>query len=215
MAIGLSAVSADVSAQKTISEGVLVYTMEIRSVNANNQTNEALGGSSTTIYLKGNNSRKELVTPLGKEYIIHDAKSGNAVILKEFSGQKLMIKLSKEDWFERNKADTGINFEETAETRVIAGHSCKKAIAKMSNGKTFDVFYVTDTLVANKEYDPTFSRLPGLAVQYEIEAGNMKFKYTLSRANNEAVQAQKFDFPRSGYRVMTYKENQQLKNGNQ
>ena len=32
---------------------------------------------------------------------------------------------------------------------------------------------------ANKEYDATFKNLPGLPVEYEIESGKMKFKYTL------------------------------------
>ena len=48
----------------------------------------------TTVYLKGNNSRTDMVSPLGKEITIFNSKSDNAVILKEFSGQKLMITLN-------------------------------------------------------------------------------------------------------------------------
>ena len=90
----------------------------------------------------------------------------------------------------------------------------KKAIAKMTDGKTFEVYYTPELVPANKEYDPTFSTLPGLAIQYEIESGKMKFKYTLSKINYDAVQVSLFDFPVAGYRVMTYEENQNLKKGN-
>ena len=60
-----------------------------------------------------------------------------------------------------------------------------------------------------------FKNLPGLALQYEYESGAMKYKITLSKINFEPVAASKFDFPKSGYRVMTYEENQQMRKGGQ
>ena len=155
-----------------------------------------------------------MVSSLGNETTIHNAKSGAAVILKEYSGQKLMIKLTRENWETKNKAYQNISFDITDEVKTIAGYSCKKAIAKMADGKTFEVYYSPDIVAANKEYDPTFSNLPGLAMQYEIETGKMKFKYTISKVSFDAVQIAKFDFPTSGYRVMTYEESQQMKKGN-
>ena len=203
-----------VSGQKVMAEGTLVYDMSIQTGNAVPQKGDALDGATTTVYLKGNNSRTEMVSVLGNETTIHNAKTGAAVILKEFSGQKLMIKLTRENWEAKNKAYQDISFSLTGETKTIAGYPCKKAIAKMSDGKSFAVYYSPDLVPANKEYDPTFANLPGLAMEYEIESGKMKFKYTLSKISYEAVQIAKFDFPTSGYRVMTYEENQQLKKGN-
>ncbi len=203
-------------AQKTISisEGTIVYGMTIQAGDTAPQKGDALDGASTTVYLKGSSSRTDMISPLGNETNIHDAKTGNAVILKEFSGQKLMITLTKENWQAKNKAYKDIKFDLTDETKSIAGFTCKKAIAKMSNGKTFIIYYAPDLVIANKEYDPTFSDLPGLAMEYEIETGKMKFKYTVSKISFDAVQLSKFDFPKSGYRVMTYEEARQLKKGN-
>ena len=87
-----------VFAQKTIAEGTIVYDMVIQTGNTTPQKGDALAGATTTVYLKGNNSRTDMVSSLGNETTIHNGNSGNAVILKEFSGQKLMIKLSKENW---------------------------------------------------------------------------------------------------------------------
>jgi GLPGLI family protein len=201
-------------AQKTLAEGSVVYDMVIQTGNTTPQKGDALEGASTTVYMKGNNSRTDMVSALGNETTIHNAKSGNAVILKEFSGQKLMIKLTKENWESKNKALTGTGFELTSESKTILGYPCKKAIAKMADGRTFSVYYSPDIIVANKEYDPTFINLPGLAMEYEIESGRMKFKYTVSKINFDPVLVSKFDFPTSGYRVMTYEENQQMKKGN-
>ena len=212
--LGLMTGSINVFAQKTVAEGTIVYDMAIQNGNTVLQKGSAATNATTTVYVKGNNSRTDMVSALGNETTIHNAKSGNAVILKEFSGQKLMIKLTRENWEAKNKAYTGVSFVFTNEEKSIAGYNCKKAIAKMADGKTFVVYYTADIVVANKEYDPTFENLPGVAMEYEIVTGKMKFKYTVSKISFDPVLVAKFDFPTSGYRVMTYEENQQLKNGN-
>jgi GLPGLI family protein len=211
---GLFAAFLPAHAQRTIAEATIVYDMVIQTGNNTPQSGDALAGAATTIYLKGNNSRTDVVSTLGKEITIFNSKADNAVILKEFSGQKLMITLTRENWKTKNKLYNNIKFELTNESKTIAGYNTKKAIARMADGKTFDVYYTPDLVPANKEYDPTFSTLPGLAIQYEIESGKMKFKYTIAKINYDAVQVSLFDFPTAGYRVMTYEENQNLKKGN-
>lgn len=202
-------------AQKTISEGTMVYDIVIQSGNKEPQMADALDGGTVTVYIKGGQSRSDMVSALGKETTIHDTKTGNAVILKEYSGQKLMITLTKENWEQKNKTYSNINFEVTDETKTIAGYNCKKAVAKLPSGKTFTVFYTPDLVIGNKEYNATFKNLSGVALEYEYESGTMKYKYTLSKIGFEPVPVSKFDFPKSGYRVMTYEENQQMRKGNQ
>ena len=213
--IFLLSVSGFSFAQKTISEGILVYDIVIQTGNKEPQTADALDGGTVTVYIKGGQSRSDMVSALGKETTIHESKTGNSVILKEYSGQKLMITLTKENWEVKNRSYNDINFELANETTTIAGYTCKKAFAKMPGGKSFTVYYAPDLLMANKEYNATFRNLPGLAMQYEYESGTMKYKYTLSKINFEPVAASKFDFPKAGYRIMTYEENQQMRKGGQ
>jgi len=199
--------------QKTISEGTMVYEIVIQSGSQAQKSD--LDGGTATVYIKGGQSRSDMVSILGKESTIYESKTGSAVILKEYSGQKLMITLTKENWEAKNKAYSDIKFDLTNETTTISGYTCKKAIANMPNGKSFTAYYTPDLSVTNKEYNPTFKNLPGLALQYEYESGSMRYKYTLSKINFEPVAASKFDFPKSGYRVMTYDENQQMRKGGQ
>jgi len=198
-------------AQKSISDGTLVYDIVIQTGGKEPQMADALDGATTTVYLKGTKSRTDMVNSLGNESTIHDSKTGNAVILKEYSGQKLMITLTGQNWVDKNKAYEDMTFDLTNETKNIAGYTAKKAIAKMSNGKTFTVYYSPDIIVENKDYNSTFKNLPGLAMQYEIESGKMKINYTLAKISFDPVPAAKFDFPKTGYRVMTYDESQALK----
>lgn len=202
--IALPATYLSVYAQKNIAEATIVYNIQ----------GQGLTGASTTVYIKGNNSRTEMVSALGREITIYNSKTNTAVILKEFSGQKLMITLTNENWKAKGKMYSNIKFDLTNEFKTIAGYNTRKAIATMEDGKTFDVYYTPDLVPANKEYDATFSNLPGLAVEYEIETGKMKFKYSLGKISYDAVPVSLFDFPASGYRVMTYEENQNLKKGN-
>ncbi|MBL0182408.1 MAG: hypothetical protein IPP96_08955 [Chitinophagaceae bacterium] len=199
--------------QKIFSEGTLVYDVSIQTGNTS-QSGNSLNGATNTVYLKGNNSRTDMASALGKEITIFNSKSENAIILKEFSGQKLMITLNKENWKAKNKMNIGLKFELTNESKVIAGYNTRKAIANLEDGKSLVVYYSPDLLPANKDYDATFTNLPGLPIEYEIESGKTKFKYSLSKISYEPVLVSQFDFPTAGYRVMTYEENQQLKKGN-
>ena len=198
-------------AQKTLSEGSMVYNISIQTGSKEPKMADMLDGATTTVYIKGSQSRTELLSGLGTEATIHDAKSGTGVILKNYSGQKLMITLNESDWKNKNRKYEGITFESTNETAVIAGYNCKKAIAKLSNGTSFVVYYTPDLTVANKDYDYQFKTLPGLPLQYEWQSGKTIFKYTLSKINFDPVSPSKFEIPKSGYRVLTYEETQKAK----
>jgi GLPGLI family protein len=191
-------------AQKNIAEATFVY--EIKG--------QGLHGASSTIYVKGKNSRTEMVSALGKEITIFNSKLNSAVILKEFSGQKLMITLTSENWKAKGIMYSNITYELTGVYKTIGGYNTRKAIAKMEDGKTFEVFYAPEMVPANTEYDATFKNLPGLAIEYEIESGNTKFTYSLIKINYDPVPVSLFDFPATGYRKMSYEENQNLKKGN-
>lgn len=193
-------------AQKIISEGTLVYNISIQTGSNEPKMADMLDGATTTINIKGNQSRSELVSGLGSEVTIYDSNKGSGVILKDYSGQKLMITLTKDDWGKKNSKYEGVTFETMNETLDIAGYNCKKAVAKLKDGSSFVVYYTTELEVADKNYDSQFKNLPGLALQYEWQSGKMRFKYTLSKINFDAVPSSKFDIPKSGYRVMTYAE---------
>ncbi|MEO7316322.1 MAG: hypothetical protein ABIW47_14125 [Ginsengibacter sp.] len=204
--IALCSTSISVFGQKSLKEGTLVYNMSVETGSGEPKMADMLDGATTTVFLKGNQSRVELVSGLGSEATIHDASKGSGVILKDYSGQKLMITLTPQDWDVNNKKYEGITFENTSETSIISGFSCRKAIAKLKNGTQFTVYYTDEVEIPNKAYDPQFKTLPGLPVQYEMQSGKMKFKFVLSRISYDAVSATKFEIPKSGYRIMTFQE---------
>lgn len=196
-----------VKAQKTISEGTLLYNITIQNAGQAN----GLNGATETIYLKGGYTRIDMNSSLGNEKTIHDAKTGNAVILKEYSGQKLMVTLTKQNWLDRNKSNDGVVFTNETDTKDILGYVCTKATAKLKEGSTMTVYYTKDLNVINKDYKPVFKNLAGLPLQYEFEKNKIKFIYTATKIDLTALPVSRFEFPKAGYRVMTYEESQSAK----
>jgi GLPGLI family protein len=192
--------------QKKVSELTLVYDAMITTGSNEPKMADAFDGATTTVYLKGNLSRSELSSALFSSTTIHDSKTGAAVVLREVSGQKLLIRMSPENWIEKNKKYQGIKFTNTNEKKTIAGYTCTKAVATLSDGSTFAVYYTTEIIPENKEYDYQFKNLNGLPLEYELTQGSLKIKYTVSKISLNPVPASKFDIPKGGYREMTYEE---------
>jgi GLPGLI family protein len=199
------------SAQKKISEMTLVYDAKVTTGNTEPKMADAFDGATTTIYLKGHQSRSEMISALFSSSTVHDVRTGTAVVLREVSGQKLLIRMTANDWQEKNARYKGITFKNTGETKEIAGYKCFKSEATMADGSKFIVWYTPDIIPENKEYDYHFKNLEGLPLEYELTQRNLTIRYTVSKINLNPVPASKFDIPTSGYREMTYQESQNLR----
>ncbi len=203
----------NISAQKLLNEVVLKYNISIETINGEKPVASALNGAVLTIYLTKDKSRSEMVSAPGVETNVYDSKLNKGFILKEYSSQKLMITLTGENWNQKNHLNKNLNFETENSTTTIAGYTCKKGVAQTADGKKYVVYYDPSTIVANKTYNNAFPQINGLPVQYEISSGNLIFRYRLSQNNLESIPINKFDAPKSQFRVMSYEENQQLKKG--
>jgi len=197
-------------AQKKISELTLIYDY---SVFIGNVKSEDIGAASHTVYIKGNKSRSEMSNALFSSTTIFDANTGFAVVLKEVSGQKLLIRLNPQNWAEKNQMYDGIVFKTTGETKEIAGYRCVKATGQTKSGMLISVYYTRDIVPENRLYDPAFRTLDGLPLEYELTNGNVRIQYQVSRINLNPVPASRFDLPSSGYREMNYEESKKMNVG--
>lgn len=200
-----------VIAQKKLSEGALSYNISITGLNG--EPSPGLSGATLHVYLKPNFSRTDMVSSLGSETNIYDSKSDKGFLLREYSGQKLMITMSKENWNQKNQMYNNLIFKVDEGITEISGQKCKRAVSVLPNGKSLVVYFNPGVDITNKEYSNAFNNLPGLPVQYEMVSGNLSFKYTLNDVSWDPVSNSKFESPKTGYRVMSYDENQQLKKG--
>lgn len=200
-------------AQKVVNEATINYSISTESTNDKAAMAKSLEGATLTVYLKGTQSRTDMVSAMGTESNLYDSKTGIGTILKQYSGQKLMITLNSSNWSQKNKAYQNMKFTIDNTEQTIAGIKCKKATGQSPDGNTLVIFFAPDIILGNKQYDNAFTQLPGLPVQFELQSGKLKFKYLLNNISYEPVPAAKFEIPKTGFRVMTYEETQQLKKG--
>jgi|SRR5215467_49918 len=192
--------------QKKVSEFTIVYNYSVNSGGAQSTQTDQAANATNSIYIKGNMSRSDMTNALFASSTIYDAKSGTAVMLKEINGQKLLIRMSADNWQDRNKRYQGLKFTNTSETKTIADYKCQQAVVTTADGLTITVFYTKELVPENKDYDPQFKNLDGLPLEYELTRGKFQIKYSLASINLNPVPASKFDIPKSGYREMTYEE---------
>jgi GLPGLI family protein len=200
-------------AQKTYNEVTLSYKISVTSTGERSELAKSLEGATLTVMVKGNQTRSDMVSPIGSESSLFDTRTGKGFILKEYSGQKLLITLNRENWKQKNQYYHNLDFKIDPEKESLRGYAVKKASAVLPNGKNFVVYFTPDMIITNNQYNNSFDQLPGVPVQFELESGNLVFRYELINVSTEPISASKFEIPKTGYRMMTYEDNQQLKKG--
>ena len=194
-------------AQRVMTEGTIVYNLSVVTTSKEPEMADIFDGATLTVYLKSTQALSELKSALLNQTIIYDGKNLSAVILKESGEQKFIISLTSENWLHYNRKYDGVNYSYTNEQKTIAGFSCKKATGTLKDGTEFSVYYATNLTPSVKGYDYQFKGLPGMPLEYEVQNGTMKVKYTASKITFSPVPAFKFDVPKSGYRILDYKSN--------
>lgn len=198
-----------VFAQRKLTEGSILYDISISNSSGRPQNAEFLDGATNAVFIKGGKVRTEMVSSLGTQSTIieHTGGKKQVTILKEYGPQKFMINLTAADWTELNSKFENVTFTyDPAETKTIQGYVAKKATGKLPDGTTFTVWYTPDIVVDNKDFQYANRNLPGLALEYETNVGNLQVIYTVSKLSFAPVPGAKFDLPKSGFRVMSYQE---------
>ncbi|MFN4285017.1 MAG: DUF4412 domain-containing protein [Lacibacter sp.] len=193
-------------AQRLYNEGSVVYNIVVSTGTAKPQAADLLDGARMRIWIKGNQSRTETKSVLGTTITLQDARTGNAVVLNEYGDQKVMITMTREEFQDRNQKFKDMKLEYLDETKTILGYNCKLAIATLTDGSRFRVYYAPDLVFQNMNVGMQFDQLPGFPLEYESEMGSMKVTYVAEKVSFDPIPAALFDVPRSGYRRMTYEE---------
>ena len=82
------------NAQKQITDATLSYDILINRVNQEKNTSNS-PNATYLLYVKGSLTKSEFINSLGTETTIFNSKTETGVILKEYSGQKLLVNLKR------------------------------------------------------------------------------------------------------------------------
>lgn len=192
-----------IAQQRVVAECTVVYGITVDENSSNAEAVASLKQSSKTVYVKGINSRTDLISPSFSQSVIYQKTTGTAVILREFGANKFMTKLDQAKWVSENAKYVDMKLIKTDETKVILGYECKKALLELKDGTSLTIFYATNIVPSVKEFEYQFKDIPGFVLEYESsETEGKKIRYTATKINLNPVAAAKFDIPTSGYRLL-------------
>jgi GLPGLI family protein len=186
--------------QKIVGDCTVTY-----SISSNQSaTNSNLSGAVKTLYIKGKIIRVDMSSSAFAQSVIYNTATGEAVILKELSGNKFLTKIDAQEWKQQNSRYDGLRLAYSTDTKTILGYECKKGTATLKDGSSFSFYYAVSIMPSATENPYQFKDIPGFVLQYEImgEDKTSKITYTATRINFNPVPVSKFDTPTTGYRIL-------------
>jgi len=189
-------------AQQAMIIGDCTVTYKISGGDAN--TNENLSNATKIFYVKGKMARTDVISGNYKQSIIYDNAKGTAVVLKEIGAGKYMTLLDANEWEKQNNHFEGQAITLESDTKTILGYECKKAVVKLKDGTTYNMYYTPSIIPSASENPYQFKDIPGLVLEYETSGNNKtsKITYTAVKINFDPVPASRFKIPTSDYRIL-------------
>lgn len=101
----------------------------------------------------------------------------------------------------------GLNVEITNQTKVIAGYTCKRAIATYGKEKkdTFSVYYTNDILISNPNWNNPFKTIDGVLMEFQSSMRNVMMKCVAVKVENNDIADTEFQVP-AGYKTVSRQE---------
>jgi len=189
--------------QRVVAECTVVYNITVDDNSLDTETAATLKATTKAVYIKGVNSRTDLISPSFTQSVIYNKNTASATILRTIGANKFMTKLDQAKWVSEHARYVNMKLIKSDETKVILGYECKKMILELSDGTSLTVFYATNIVPSVREFEYQFKDVPGFVLEYEAtESEGKKIKYTAAQINFNPVTASRFDIPTSGYRIL-------------
>jgi GLPGLI family protein len=191
--------------QRRLTEATLRYSISLADTTDRSLV-DLFKSAQYTCYLKGINSRTDLVTGMGKQTTLLLGKNGTAVLIKEFGSQRYLTKLTAAQWNSLNQKYEDCKLDITEDTTRLLGFLCKKAIITLQDGTQHGAWFTTEVSPVYRDFQLMAKRLPGLLMQYETVIGKSSVIYRIVEINYNPVPQALFDVPNSGYRLLEFEK---------
>lgn len=188
-------------------EGKITYSIEYDEVPEAIEPYISMLPKESKMTIKGTKSKAEQnMGGMGTSSVISDSKEGNSLMLISMMGQKVAVKMSKEDLETEKEKTPETKTTITKETKTIAGYKCTKAIVKSDDGNEVTVWFTEEIPALGGANNKTGADIPGFPMEYTIDGGNeMVMTMSVSKVEKTKVADSEFEIP-EGYEEMTMEE---------
>lgn len=189
------------SQSRVVADCTIVYA--IQGDAGAGESAETLRSSTKTIYIRGNDSRVDLVSPSFTQSLIYNKSKGIAVILRDFGNNHFMTKMTPEKLQQENRKYEGMIVSLGEDSRRILGYDCKKAEIKLKDGSVYSLYYTVAIGPSVRDFEYQFKDIPGFVLQYELQdAKGQKITYVATKVDLNPVPTSRFDIPTKDYRIL-------------
>ncbi len=202
--IGLIASSCNYTNPKFINEGEIEYNAKV--VNENHPMAGLMPGSMTVKFKKDLFAAEMSVMGVfNTSFITDPQKKTLTTLVRMFDVKQACI--DDEKALQAESDAYKIKFEETKDTKEIAGYKCKRVIATMEDDPSikFDVFYTDELNVTAPNFSTPYAAIKGMLMQYRLKKFGIEMEFTAKSVTKEEITAESFELP-AYYKVITKKE---------
>ncbi len=189
-------------------EGVITFKITYPD-NKFSESQLAMFPKVLTVSIKGTKARTDLQMSGMNTVEITDYNDKTKVALLNMMGQKYAIKQTTAE-IEKEMSQAGTTTVElSAETKVIAGYTCKKAVITVNDDgakSTFEVYYSNElgTKMANFD-NPLYKDIDGVLLEFLLKNRDVNMKFTATSIEKKSLPAKDFEIP-SDYTLTTQDE---------
>ncbi len=183
------------------------YAIKIEGKNKSG-VKETYNGGTKTVFAGGDKARIRQASLMRIQSIfLLPAIRGreNAVITKESGADKYNVKLTAKEWELYNEKYKNAQCSLTADSLILSGYQCRKAIVTLADGRSIIVYYTTE--LVNPVFsaaDPAFWQVPGIVLQYSYHTKGNSITYTANDISDKKILPSVFRIPVTGYKNKRY-----------
>lgn len=184
-------------------EGVIEYTITYNSLSAQTQPYVDLLPKQKTVYVSGAFAREDKPFGDGMQSVIIDTNKDYRMMLISMNGKKARVDMGKEYYAKMDATYGKDSITYIDEEKIIAGFTCKKAIAKnYRTGEESTIYYTTEIPYWG---DKTYDGLKGFPLYYKASTGDMEFTVEAKKVETKELPESTFT-QTDGYEKVTMDE---------
>ena len=198
---------------KGLSEGVIEY--EAAAVDPSNSL-ASFAPNKMTVKFKNDVAKVELSAVMGlfSTTFISNPHDKTLTQLTKLLNKKYAHISDVSEIEKDNELTKDMVIEETNETKVIAGYTCKKAIAKFKDNKKpdFTIYYTDEIKINDPNWINPFYKINGVLMEYQMEKLGLELRFTAKSVKKSELDDDDFDRPKE-YQIISREEMEQLLTG--
>lgn len=197
--------------QRILSEGTLQYSVTALPLSGQEIIAKAFEGAKQTVWFRGNLARVDFISTLRTQSIFFNGATGEGSFLRESGTDKYQWNLNSKQWQSVHENWQHIKWELSNEIIEVGGYLCQTAKGFSASGEPLTVNFSKQIIPLVQGYEPMFTGLDGLPIQYEIVSQGLLVRFSLISLQTVPVGAARFEIPESGYKLLDI---QKMESGN-